>query len=47
MFFMSGSQAHAFAIAAQTMTNRVRELGPNPLRRPGREPAGTGRATKR
>jgi coenzyme F420-reducing hydrogenase delta subunit len=32
MFFMSGSQAHAFAIAAQTMTERIRKLGPNPLR---------------
>lgn len=32
MFFMSGSQAHAFAIAAQTMTERVRELGPSPLK---------------
>jgi F420-non-reducing hydrogenase iron-sulfur subunit len=32
MFFMSGSQAHAFAIAAQTMTERIRELGPNPLK---------------
>ena len=31
MFFMSGSQGHAFAIAAQTMTNRIRDLGPNPL----------------
>jgi F420-non-reducing hydrogenase iron-sulfur subunit len=34
MFFMSGSQAHAFAIAAQTMTARVRQLGPNPLKAP-------------
>jgi F420-non-reducing hydrogenase iron-sulfur subunit len=32
MFFMSGSQAHAFAMAAQTMTERVRSLGPTPLR---------------
>ena len=32
MFFMSGSQAHAFAAAAQTMTERVRKLGPNPLK---------------
>jgi hypothetical protein len=32
MFFMSGSQAHAFAIAAQTMTDRIRALGPNPLK---------------
>jgi coenzyme F420-reducing hydrogenase delta subunit len=32
MFFMSGSQGHAFAMAAQTMTERIRELGPNPLK---------------
>ncbi len=32
MFFMSGSQAQAFAAAAHTMTERVRRLGPNPLR---------------
>ncbi len=32
MFFMSGSQASAFAIAAQTMTERIRALGPNPLK---------------
>jgi len=32
MFFMSGSQAHAFASAAQTMTERIRKLGPNPLK---------------
>lgn len=31
MFFMSGSQAHAYAQAAQTMTDRIRKLGPNPL----------------
>ena len=33
MFFMSGSQAHAFANAARTMTERIRKLGPNPLKR--------------
>jgi F420-non-reducing hydrogenase iron-sulfur subunit len=32
MFFMSGSQAQAFAAAAQTMTERIRRLGPNPLK---------------
>ena len=32
MFFMSGSQGHAFAMAAQTMTERIRRLGPNPLK---------------
>ena len=31
MFFMTGSEGNAFAEAAQTMTTRVRELGPNPL----------------
>lgn len=34
MFFMSGSQGHAFALAAQTMTERIRQLGPNPLNKP-------------
>jgi hypothetical protein len=33
MFFMSGSQGHTFAMAAQTMTERIRKLGPNPLKR--------------
>jgi len=33
IFFMSGSQAHAFANAATQMTERVRSLGPSPLRR--------------
>ncbi|HLF87719.1 MAG TPA: hydrogenase iron-sulfur subunit [Anaerolineales bacterium] len=33
MFFMSGSQAHAFSLAAKTMTERIRKLGPNPLKR--------------
>lgn len=32
MFFVSGSQAKAFASAAQIMTERIRELGPNPLK---------------
>jgi coenzyme F420-reducing hydrogenase delta subunit len=32
MFFMSGSQAHSFTIAAQVMTDRIRSLGPNPLK---------------
>lgn len=32
MFFMSGSQGNAFAMAAQTMTERIRALGPNPLK---------------
>ena len=32
MFFMSGSQGHGFAIAAQTMVGRIRKLGPNPLK---------------
>jgi len=32
MFFMSGSQAHAYVNAAQVMTDRIRQLGPNPLK---------------
>jgi coenzyme F420-reducing hydrogenase delta subunit len=36
IFFMSGSQARAYANAAQTMTERIRKLGPNPLKRNGR-----------
>lgn len=32
MFFMSGSQAHAFSLAASTMTERIRKLGPSPLK---------------
>jgi F420-non-reducing hydrogenase iron-sulfur subunit len=32
MFFMSGSQARTFAAAAKTMTERIRELGPSPLK---------------
>jgi len=40
MFFMSGSQGHAFAIAAQQMTERIRQLGPSPLKAyPAPEPA--------
>jgi F420-non-reducing hydrogenase iron-sulfur subunit len=32
MFFMSGSQGGTFAIAAHTMTERIRKLGPNPIK---------------
>jgi F420-non-reducing hydrogenase iron-sulfur subunit len=32
IFFMSGSQGHTFAIAAQTLTERIKALGPSPLR---------------
>ena len=32
MFFMSGSQAQTFAAAAHTMTERVKKLGPSPLK---------------
>jgi coenzyme F420-reducing hydrogenase delta subunit len=35
MFFMSGSQAQTFAAAAHTMTERVRRLGPSPLKKVG------------
>jgi F420-non-reducing hydrogenase iron-sulfur subunit len=34
MFFMSGSQARTFAAAAHTMTERIRKLGPSPLKQP-------------
>ncbi len=34
MFFMSGSQAYAFSLAAHTMTERIRKLGPSPLKLP-------------
>lgn len=32
LFFVSGSQAQAFTAAAHTMTERIRQLGPSPLR---------------
>lgn len=32
MYFMSGSQGYSFAMAAQTMTERIRALGPSPLK---------------
>lgn len=35
MFFMSGSQGHSFAMAAHSMTERIRELGPSPLKSSG------------
>ena len=42
IFYMSGSQAHAFANAAEQMTERIRRLGPSPLRKeyPSRRPSG-------
>jgi coenzyme F420-reducing hydrogenase delta subunit len=33
MYFMSGGQGKSFAEAAEEMTQRVRELGPNPLKK--------------
>ena len=33
MYFMSGSQGQTFAMAAKTMTERIRKLGPNPLKK--------------
>ena len=33
MFFMSGGQAQAFAASVDQMTERIRQLGPNPLKR--------------
>ncbi len=35
MFFMSGSQGHTFAMAAQKMTDRIKDMGPNPLKMKG------------
>lgn len=32
IFYMSGGQGGAFAEAARTMTERIRKMGPNPLR---------------
>jgi F420-non-reducing hydrogenase iron-sulfur subunit len=32
MFFMSGGQGRAFAEAAEEMTNRIKKIGPNPLK---------------
>jgi coenzyme F420-reducing hydrogenase delta subunit len=36
IFYMSGSQAHGFANAAEQMTERIRRLGPSPLRKDGK-----------
>jgi coenzyme F420-reducing hydrogenase delta subunit len=33
MYFMSGGQGLSFADAAKEMTDRVRKLGPNPLKK--------------
>ena len=33
IFYLSGSQAHGFANAATQMTERIRRLGPSPLRK--------------
>jgi coenzyme F420-reducing hydrogenase delta subunit len=32
IYFMSGGQGHSFADAAVEMTEKVRELGPNPIK---------------
>ena len=32
MYFLSGGQGKSFADAAQEMTDRIRDLGPNPLK---------------
>ena len=32
IYFMSGGQGHSFADAAVEMTDRIRDLGPNPLK---------------
>ena len=33
MYFLSGGQGKSFAEAAQEMTDRIREMGPNPLKK--------------
>jgi F420-non-reducing hydrogenase iron-sulfur subunit len=33
IFFLSGGMGESFAVAAREMTDRIRRLGPNPLRR--------------
>jgi len=33
MYFMSGGQGHTFAQVAREMTERVKKLGPNPLKK--------------
>jgi F420-non-reducing hydrogenase iron-sulfur subunit len=38
IYYMSGGQGHAFAEAAREMTEKVKKLGPNPLRQPTRHP---------
>jgi coenzyme F420-reducing hydrogenase delta subunit len=35
MYFLSGGQGKSFAEAAQEMTDRIREMGPNPLNKKG------------
>ena len=32
MYFMSGGQGRAFAEAAEEMTERIKKLGPNPIK---------------
>jgi coenzyme F420-reducing hydrogenase delta subunit len=39
IFFLSGGQGETFALAAREMTERVRKLGPNPLRNGGIPPS--------
>ncbi|MBM3143927.1 MAG: hydrogenase iron-sulfur subunit [Chloroflexi bacterium] len=46
MYFMSGSQGQAFAMAAQEMTERIRALGPNPLKNEGGRIEDEGRRMK-
>ncbi|MBE0618146.1 MAG: hydrogenase iron-sulfur subunit [Proteobacteria bacterium] len=36
IFFLSGGMGESFAVAAREMTERIRKLGPNPLRNGGR-----------
>jgi DNA-binding ferritin-like protein len=33
MYFLSGGQGQTFSMAAHTMTERIRKIGPNPLKK--------------
>jgi coenzyme F420-reducing hydrogenase delta subunit len=44
IFFLSGGQGETFALAAREMTERIRKLGPSPLRGNGGPPGASGPA---
>jgi F420-non-reducing hydrogenase iron-sulfur subunit len=45
MFFVSGAMGATFASIAQEMTERIRKLGPNPLKNPPEAQSTTGQET--